>query len=106
MFRLVLTATGLGGIPTGDCRLFARCMNIDGSTEDAVVPSLASPTILLGTLIVNRADVDQENIHGPFRLPNYKTSSEFEFYLENNMGVTTGTGWELHVIPMTGGPHP
>ena len=43
MFRFVLTSAGLGGIPTGNCTLYARCMNIDGSTTDSVIPSDESP---------------------------------------------------------------
>ena len=105
MFRFVLTTAGLGAAPAGNCTLYARCMNIDGAT-DSVIPSDESPHLRIGTLVVNRVDADQENIHGPFKLPNYKTSSVFEFYIKNDMGTTTGTGWELHVIPVTVGPHP
>ncbi len=107
MFRLVLTSAGLGGAPAAGATvsLLARSMNIDGSTADQVAPQADFEHQSLGQFPVENQDINQEIMIGPIRLPNYKTSSEFEFYIKNNLGVTTGTGWELHVIPTTYGPH-
>lgn len=108
MFRLLLTAAGLGGIPDvgGAVNLYAQPQNIDGSTGDQFIPSANYPRTFLGKFLVEDQDADQQHLIGPFRLPNYKTSSEYTFFIENLMGVATGTTWTLHVIPMTTGPHP
>lgn len=106
MFRLLLTAAGLGGAPDGGViNLYSQAQNIDGSTGDQFIPSANFQHTYLGSFPIQQTDADQQIVIGPIRLPNYKTSSEFIFFIENQMGVTTGTGWELHVIPMTTGPH-
>ena len=106
MFRLLLTSAGLGGAPDGGViNLYAQAQNIDGSTGDQYAPSSTFMHTYLGSFPIQESDADQQILIGPIRLPNYKTSSEFIFFIENQMGVTTGTGWELHVIPMTIGPH-
>ena len=107
MFRLLLTAAGLGGAPTAGTvvNLYAQPQNIDGSTGDQFIPSANFPHTFLGSFPVEDADSDQQIVIGPIRLPNYKTSSEFIFFIENQIGVALGTTWTLHVIPMTTGPH-
>ena len=108
MFRLLLTAAGLGGVPTagGVINLFAQPQNIDGSTGDQFIPSANFPHTYLGSFPIEDQDADQQILIGPLRLPNYKTISEFIYFIENQMGQTTGTTWTLHVIPSTLGPHP
>ena len=107
MFRLLLTAAGLGGVPTAGATvdLLARLMNIDGSTGDQFAPNADFEHTYLGSFPIENQDIDQQIMIGPIRLPNYKTSSEFEYYIKNSMGQATGTTWTLHVIPMTLGPH-
>ena len=106
MFRLLLTAAGLGGAPTGDVNLYAQCIDIDGSTGDQAFPSDNFPHTYLGTFPILRTDTDQQSVIGPIKLPNYKTSSTFVFVIQNQMGVATGATWTLHVTPVTYGPHP
>lgn len=107
MFRLLLTAAGLGGAPDagGFVNLYAQAQQIDGSTGDQFIPSANFPHTFLGRFPIEDADSDQQILIGPIRLPNYKTSSEFIYFIENQMGVATGTTWTLHVTPMTMGPH-
>ena len=106
MFRLLLLQSGLGGAPDANSaiNLYAQAQQIDGSTGDQFIPSDSFPHTFLGSFPIEDQDADQQILIGPIRLPNYKTASEFIFFIENQMGVTTGTGWELHVIPMTVGP--
>lgn len=105
LWRLVLTAAGIGGTPTGDIDLYLQPQNIDGSTGDQIIPSDNFKHTYVGTFPIHKVDADQQIVIGPFDLPNYKTSSEFIPFIKNKMGVATGTTWELHVIPKTDGPH-
>ena len=106
LFKLKLTAAGLSAPPItgGTISLFARPMNINGA-EDAPVPSASYRKMFLQSFLVNPADADQVHILGPVRLPNYKTSQVYEFFIENGMDVDTGTGWQLWITPTTVGPH-
>jgi hypothetical protein len=106
MWRLVLTAAGLGGAPDGGTiDLYLQPQNIDGSTADQFIPSANFLHTYIGSFPIQQTDANQQILIGPIGLPNYKTSSEFIPFIHNQMGQTTGTGWELHVIPMTYGPH-
>jgi len=105
MWRLLLTAAGLGGAPDGGViDLYLQPQNIDGSTGDQYAPSDNFAHTYIGSFPIQQTDADQQILIGPFPLPNYKTSSEFIPFIKNNMGQTTGTGWELHVIPVAIGP--
>ena len=108
MFKLKLTASGLTGAPTAGetVVLYARLLNIE-STEDAPVPDSNYRQIRLTSFVLDAADADQVHVRGPIRLPNYKTSQEYEFFIENNMAsINIGaSGWELWVKPITFGPH-
>lgn len=108
MFRLVLTAVGLSGAPTvgSVVNLFSQGIGIDGASANQFEPSANFPHTYLGSFPIEDQDIDQQIVIGPIRLPNYKATSTYVFWIENKMGVATGTGWELHVIPMTQGPHP
>ena len=108
MFRLVLTQAGLTGAPAvgSVVNLFSQAIGIDGASADQFIPSANFPHTYLGSFPIEDQDIDQQIIIGPIRLPNYKEGSTFIYFIENKMGVDTGTGWELHVIPMTQGPHP
>ncbi len=94
MFRLLLTAAGLGGAPTTGSviNLFAEPQNIDGSTGDQYEPSADFPHTYLGSFPIMDLDADQQILIGPVRLPNYKTSSEYLFFIENQMGQSQFPG--------------
>ena len=106
MWRLLLTAAGLGGAPDGGTvDLFLQPQNIDGSTGDQFIPSDNFVHTYIGSFPIQKTDADQQILIGPLVLPNYKTSSEFIPFIKNNTGVALGTTWTLHVIPVTVGPH-
>ena len=106
MWRLLLTAAGLGGAPTGNIDLFLQPMNIDGGAGDQFEPSDTFKHTYIGTFPIQQTDADQQILIGPFDLPNFKTSSEFTPFIKNSSGVALGTTWQLFVIPKTDGPHP
>ena len=39
-------------------------------------------------------------------LPNYKSSSEFEFIIYNGSGQSLSSGWKAQITPIVIGPHP
>jgi len=104
-FVLKLTSAGLTGAPTlgGAIHLYARLMNIR-STDDQVIPQDGFRHYHLGDFPVENQDINQDILIGPIRLPNYKADSEFEFYIENDCGVSIGSTWQLWVTPMAFGP--
>ena len=107
MFRLLLTVSGISANPDGGVvNLYAQAQNIDGSTGDQFIPSANFLHTYLGSFPIHEVDASQQILIGPIRLPNYKTSSSYIFLIENQTGVTLGTDFELHIIPMSMGPHP
>jgi hypothetical protein len=106
-FELQLTAAGLGGAPAAGTTvdLFTRIMDLRGTTDDSLAPQTNFEHYYLGSFPVDDQDADQNIVIGPVRLPNPETSTVHEFYIKNNMGVATGTTWELYVTPVTFGPH-
>ena len=102
---LKLTAVGLSGIPSVGARvdLYSRLIDIEG-TDDSGPPEADYEHIILGSFPVNNADADQNIPLSGLELPNLKTSQIHEFYIKNEMGVSTGTTWELYLTPTTLGP--
>jgi hypothetical protein len=98
------TATG---VANKRVNLYARLLNID-STNDAVAPSTSRKWQPIGafTVYALATGTDYYFDSGIVRLPNAKTSQEYEFYLENLTGQTISNNWELKVTPMSQGPHP
>ncbi len=82
--------------------LYARTMN-SVSTSDADAPDANFLHIWLGAFPVNDV-TSAQFITIDVLLPNYKTSSEFQFYIENTAGQTISAGWDLHVTPKAFGP--
>lgn len=106
MWRLLLTAAGLGGAPDGGTvDLYLQPQNIDGSTGDQFIPSANFQHTYIGSFPIQQTDANQQILIGPLPLPNSKTSAEFIPFIHNNTGVALGTTWTLHVIPVTYGPH-
>lgn len=106
-FELRLTAAGLGGAPDAGATiaLYARHMNLRGTTDDAQAPQSNFEHVYIGSFPVRNADADQTIVLNNVPLPNMETSQVYEFYIKNNMGVATGTTWELYITPKTDGPH-
>jgi hypothetical protein len=106
-FELRLKAAGLSGAPSlgATVSLFTRLMNLRAGADDSLAPQAGFEHLFLGAFPVDDQDADQNIVIGPIRLPNPETSQVHEFYLKNNMGVSTGTDWELYITPSTLGPH-
>ena len=79
--------------------LYARLLNTV-SANDADVPDANFQHTYLGSFPVNDVLTNQY-ITITVSLPNYKTSSEYEFYIENKTGQTIVAGWVLYVTPKT-----
>ncbi len=96
--RLVATGT-FGAAPdaNGPIHLYA---SKDG--EDA--PSANRRQHYLGTFICENTDTAQD-IRIRVRLPNGKTSEIYTFEIQNECGQTLSATWDLHVTPISPGPH-
>ena len=83
--------------------LFARQMNVQ-STNDNEAPDANLPHKILGYFPLNDV-TSAQFITIQVKLPNNYSSQVYDFYIQNNAGQTLGAGWDLHVTPMTVGPH-
>ena len=83
--------------------LYLRTLNVE-STNDGDVPDANFQHMYVGSFPVNDVTTNQY-ITIDITLPNYKTSSEFEFYIENSTGQTIQASWDIYVTPKTIGPH-
>ena len=83
--------------------LYLRPLNTI-STNDGDVPDANFQHMYVGSFPINDVTTNQY-ITIDITLPNYKTSSEFEFYIENSTGQTIQASWDIYVTPKTIGPH-
>lgn len=83
--------------------LYVAPQNIQ-STNDQTAPNANFLHTFLGTFPVENV-TSAQFISLDVALPNTKTSSEFNFYIQNNSGQTASAGWNLYVTPKTIGPH-
>jgi len=83
--------------------LYLRLLNIE-STNDADVPDGNFAHVFVGAFPLNNVTTAQ---YCPITipLPNTKTSQEYEFYVENLSGQSLPAGWDIHVTPVSYGPH-
>lgn len=83
--------------------LYARLLNIQ-STNDQITPDANFEHVYLGSFPLDDT-TSAQYVSIDVRLPNTKTSQEYEFYIRNAAGQTLGAGWNLYVTPKTVGPH-
>lgn len=83
--------------------LYAKLHNTEG-TNDGEVPDANHRHVYIGTFPMNDVLTNQY-ITIKVALPNYKTSSLYEFFVENITGETLQAGWILYITPITIGPH-
>lgn len=83
--------------------LYGRLLNVQ-STNDQDTPDGNYGHVYLGSFPLNDV-TSAQYIPIDVRLPNQKTSQEYEFYIENGAGQTLSAGWDLYVTPKTYGPH-
>jgi hypothetical protein len=87
--------------------LYAKPLNIQGA-NDPVDPSTNRKGTLIGKFTVYAASTGTDywfNSDDICPLPNYQSSQDYEFYLENLTGQQISAGWELYITPKTVGPH-
>ncbi len=86
--------------------MYFRALNVDGSTGDDAVPTAVYRHTHIAFFPV--APVPALTIQRTTKvvpLPNYKTSSVWEVYIENQTGEIIEAGWTVFVTPITTGPH-
>jgi hypothetical protein len=86
--------------------LYAKPLNIQ-STNDPVDPSTSRKATLIGKFTVYAASTGTDywfNSDDVCPLPNFHTSQEYEFYIENLTGQQISAGWALYITPKTVGP--
>jgi hypothetical protein len=87
--------------------LYARMMNIQGA-NDANTPDANHKNKFLGRVAVDEGlavTTDEYTVPITISLPNTYTSQVYEFYFENDTGVTMSAGWAAWITPKTIGPH-
>ncbi len=98
-----------GTFTTGGVYLYARMLDLIG-TLDTSTPSGNFPHYRLGVFPTNpdntANDTDFLSYTGIVRLPVYKSSQVFEFYVFNNSGVQFKAGWYMKIQPLSPGPKP
>lgn len=87
--------------------IHARKLNIQ-STNDDPVPATTNTWMWIGSFTVDGAvaiNTDTYLTTERIKLPNHKTSQEYDFYLENQSGQTISANWDMWVTPVSEGPH-
>ena len=82
---------------------YAQLLNVV-STNDNEVPDANFPHIILGYFPLNDVATAQF-ITIRINLPNAKTSSEYQFFIQNNSGQSLDAAWNIHITPISPGPH-
>ena len=107
MAFVVLTMQYASGTLNGSAHvvLHRRMLNIVGTLDEAIPD--ASHHVPVGVFLIDPAmstatDTPSGEV---IALPNSKSSQEYEFYIENQTGVTISAGWDLDITPITVGPH-
>lgn len=96
-----------GTLASAGFSIYCRRLNIDSTNDEPVVDS-GYPGHFLAHIPIDTnlaISTDSYVASTPFRLPNLKTSQEYDFFVENNSGVTIAASWVLKIVPISGGPH-
>ncbi len=87
------------------CNMYFRALNVESTNDDAVptavyrhTPIAFFPVAPVPALTIQRSTLI-------VALPNYKTSSVWEVYIENQTGEIIEAGWTVFIRPITIGPH-
>jgi len=97
-FKGTLAVSGTAGT---FINLYARKLNVQ-STDDDLAPNITFKQTFVGSLAIISSTAQAITIDIP--LPNYKTNSEFEFYIINSSGQSLNAGWTIYITPKTIGP--
>ena len=82
--------------------LYARKMNVANTSDDDLEPNGDFKQTYLGSFALDVGTIQLLTIDIP--LPNYKTSSEYDFYIQNGSGQSLNASWELWITPKGVGP--
>lgn len=103
-FLILLTNYSIAPDDNSSIPCFIRPLNFQG-TNDAEIPSAIMQQGRIGTFAVN-AVITAQYSWIEFSIPFFKTSGEFEFYIQNNTGQEIPAGWDLFPTSTAPGPHP
>lgn len=94
-----------GTIDVNGIHLYARKMNIDG-TSDQAQPDANYKHDYLGTFSTDSGMAATTDVPHPLIIPlkNGYSSQAYEFYIENDCGVTMTAGWTLKITTIAPAP--
>ncbi len=86
--------------------MYFRALDVDGSTGDDEVPEAEYRHTWIAFFPALNGSTALQRSTKRVTLPNYKTSSQWEVYIENLTGqeITVAT-WTVLITPITTGPH-
>ena len=84
--------------------LYLRPINVINSTDDDQPPNDEFKHIHVGSFPMDQDTAQQSTID--IILPNFKTSSEYEPFINNKSGQELSAGWECWIAPKGTGPVP
>ena len=85
--------------------LYIRALNVEGTNDDSIPEAEYRHTFLGFFPVLNGITTIQRSTIAPLVLPIIKTSSIWDFYIENQTGQEIDAGWTVFVTPMALGPH-
>lgn len=86
--------------------MHARLIDVEGTNDTAIPDANHSPHPLCRFhLNPDLATATNDVMVAEAYLPNVKTSQVYNFYLENQTGVTISASWAIDATPKTVGPH-
>ena len=83
--------------------LYVRKINTIDTTDDDSAINDEFPHQYIGSFPMDEDTAQRYTLM--IALPNYKTSSEFEFYIYNGSGQSLSSGWKMLITPKAMGPH-
>jgi len=85
------------------CNLYFRALNVE-STNDDSIPEAEYRHTWVGFIPVLNGIATIQRSTTRISLPNYKTSSVWEVYIQNLTGQQIDAGWTIFITPITIGP--
>jgi hypothetical protein len=95
---IVLTAT-FASPPTANTSvsLFARLISVQSTNSEQVPDANFQQTFLNAFALNDVSGLQTKAVD--ISLPNSKAGQVYEFYIQNNAGVTVSAGWKLFITP-------
>lgn len=88
------------------CYMYFRKLDVEGTNDDAVPTAVyrQTPIAFFPIAPVPATTIQRSTVR--IFVPNYKSSSKFEIYFENQTQQQIDAGWKAWVMPITPGPKP